>query len=144
MSHDQVEARPGSYGKMILAGLFLVVLAFVCLWFGSPARTGGMPVPIFAWTFSVLFAIGFILGAMGLIGADVGYPAFVSGLVLYFIVGALVAVFMYVTRNQIGMGTISDADTAGFWAHWIRIMAMWPYELITRAGVMGYNFGDQL
>lgn len=145
MTNAQVEPRRGGYEKKILVGLVLIVLAFASLWLGSPDRTGGGAANMtYAWIFTFLFALGFIVGSMGLMGAERDYPALISGLVLYFIVGALIAVFMYVTRSGVGGQTLVDADTPGFWAHWLRVMAMWPYELVAKAGIMGYAPYDQL
>jgi hypothetical protein len=144
MANAQVEPQRGGYEKKILVGLVLIVLAFISLWLGSPARTGTDPNMVYAWIFTFLFALGFIIGSMGLMGAERDYPALVSGLVLYFIVGALIAVFLYVTKSGVSGQTLSDVDTPGFWAHWLRVMAMWPYELISRAGLMGYMATDSL
>jgi hypothetical protein len=136
--------RGGGYGQKILIGLVLIVAAFVLLWWGSPDRTGGEPPPAAVWGFCLLFALGFIIGSMGLMGAERDYPALVSGLVLYFIVGALVAVILYVSRNQLGMVTLGDVDSSAFWMYWLKVMALWPYELLARAGFMGYSLLDQL
>lgn len=144
MAGAQVERQGGGYGTKILVGLVLIVLAFVSLWLGSPTRTGTDPNMAYAWVFTGLFALGFIIGSMGLMGAERDYPALISGLVLYFIVGALVAVFLYVTKTGVSSYTITDADTPGFWAHWLKVMAMWPYELVSRAGLMGFTATDSL
>ncbi len=126
--------------ERILLGLALIMLGLVVLWYGSPARTGaGEPIAAAAWAFSILFALGFIVGSMGLMGAESDYPAFVSGLVLYLIVGALVAVFLYVHSEGIGDWSLYDADTPGFWANWVKVAIAWPLELIKTAGVLGYD-----
>jgi hypothetical protein len=124
----------------ILFGLVIILLSVIVLWYGSPARTGaGEAITATVWGFSILFALGFIITSMGLMGAETDYPAFVSGLVLYFIVGALVAVFLYVRMEGIGEWTLYDADTPGFWAHWVRVAATWPLELVRTSGLLGYD-----
>jgi hypothetical protein len=136
------QKKSGGFAQKIVIGLVLILAAFVVLWWGSPNRTGAEAAPAVVWTFSLLFALGFIVGSMGLMGAEKDYPAFVSGLVLYFIVGALVSVFLYVSRNQIGMITITDADSADFWVYWLKVTALWPYHLLAQAGVLGYSLLD--
>ncbi len=138
MADEQVVTQGGGYRQKILLGFLFLAASVVCLWYGSPARTGGDPLMVFVWAFTMLFALGFIFTSMGLMGADRDYPAFVSGLVLYFIVGALVAVFLYVSGNDLGLLTLSDADNPSFWFHWLRVLAMWPFELAVRAELLGY------
>ena len=145
MSDKSSETKAsGGYAQKIVVGLVLIAAAFAVLWWASPARTGNVPPPAVVWTFSLLFALGFIIGSMGLLGAERGYPAFVSGLVLYFIVGALVSVFLYVSRNQIGMVTLTDADSADFWIYWLKVTALWPYQLLATSGALGYSLLDML
>jgi hypothetical protein len=134
----------GGYQQKVLIGVVMLGLAFGSLWYGSPARTGNDPNIAYAWIFSLFVALGFIFLSMGLMGAERDYPALLSGLVLYFIVGALLAVFLYVNRSGVGGQTITDADQPAFWAYWIKVMALWPYELVSRAGILGYAPYDQL
>jgi hypothetical protein len=138
----ETPARSGRYQQKILLGLVLIGLAFASLWLGSPDRTQTDPEPIYIWTFVLLFALGFALGTMGLMGAERDYPALLSGIVLYFIIGALVSVLLYTTGTQVGSISLVDADSGRFWAYWSRVAATWPYELLARAGVMGYTTFD--
>lgn len=138
MDHEHAVDDSGRYRRKILLGFVLLGASVLCLWYGSPVRTGAEPMTAFVGAFSLLFALGFIFTSMGLMGAEKDYPALVSGLVLYFIVGALVAVFLYVSANDLGLLTVSDADNPAFWFHWIRVMALWPFELVARSGFLGY------
>jgi len=129
------------FAERVILGLFIILVGVASLWYGSPARTGASePIPAFAYTFVFLFAIGFIIGAMGLMGAEHDYPALLSGLVLYFVVGALVAVFMAVGGSTLDGYTLEDAGEPTFWIRWIRVAAIWPLELVRRAGVFGYYY----
>ena len=126
--------------ERILLGLLLIIIGLIALWYGSPARTGeAEPVPVLTWTFVMFFALGFIIGSMGLLGSEDDYPAFVSGLVLYFIVGALIAVFLYVRGYGIGEWTVYDADQPDFWVSWIKLATLWPLELVRASGLLGYD-----
>jgi hypothetical protein len=128
------------YADRLLIGMFLILCGVAALWYGSPARTGaGEPIAAFAYAFVFLFALGFVIFSMALLGSEDDYPAFLSGLVLYFIVGALVAVFLYVTRRDIGFFTLDDAADPRFWAYWFRVGATWPLELVIRAELLGYE-----
>ncbi len=128
------------YMDRILIGIILILLGFLLLWYGSPARSpAAEPNPIFAWAFVLFFALGFIIGSMALLGSEDQYPAFLSGMVLYFIIGGLIAVILYVTGNGIGGWTLYDADNPGFWAAWGRLIVAWPLELIRSVGVLGYG-----
>jgi hypothetical protein len=138
VTHDSVQPAGRSNQRRLLLGLVFFVLSFACLWLGSPAHTGGDANLALVWGFNLLFALGFIITAMALMGAERDYPALVSGLVLYFIVGALVCVFLYVTETQVGGISLVDANTPGFWSHWLLVAATWPFELIARAGLLDY------
>lgn len=128
------------YMNRVLLGLILILTSLVVLWLGSPDRTGELFAnPVFGYAFLVLFALGFIIGAMGLLGAEDDYPALLSGLVLYFIAGGLIAVFLYVSQRGVDRFTLDDAAQSGFWAHWVRVAAMWPLELVQQADVLGYG-----
>jgi len=144
MSHHQghnapekPEPRRGRYVQKIVLGLLLIAIAFICLWYGSPVRTGDALQP-FVWGFIGLFAVGFIFLSMGLMGAEDDYPALLSGFVLYFIVGALIAVILYIRGGDLSPVTLGDVDSADFWRHWLRVAATWPFELIARAGILGF------
>jgi hypothetical protein len=127
------------YLDRVLIGLLLMGASGFVLWYGSPLRAApSEPDPLYAHGFVALFALGFVIGSMGLLGADKDYPALLSSFVLYFLIGALLAVFFYVRREGVGPHTLEDADTAAFWAHWVRFMAEWPLELVKMAGLLGY------
>ena len=102
-------------------------------------RTGQEGVQAVAWIFSMLFAVGFAFGTMGLIGYDREYQALLSGLVLYFIIGALVAVFYYTSGTQVGAISITDADSFTFWTYWMRFLATWPFQIVVKTGFLGYD-----
>ena len=127
------------FAQRFTLGFALIIVSLVILVFGSPERTGADPSPALAVAFCVVFAIGFIVAAMALMGAEKDYPAFLSGLVLYFIVGALIAVFTYVNSSRLGLNTLDDAGTGAFWVYWIRYAAMWPIEVVRSAGILGYD-----
>jgi len=127
------------YAQRLILGIALIVVSLIILWFGSPSRTGLDPSPTLAVVFSVVFAIGFIVGAMGLMGMEKDYPALLSGLVLYFIVGGLIAVFTYVNSSRLGLNTLDEAGTTSFWVYWIRFAALWPLEVVRALGVLGYD-----
>lgn len=126
------------YMERMLIGLGLIILSFGPLYLGSPLRTGEVEAnPAFVYLFCLLFAVGFIIGAMGLLASKDDYPGLLSGLVLYFMVGALVAVLLYVKKE--GDWTLDEAGDPGFWAFWLRRMALWPLELIRMTGFLGYR-----
>jgi hypothetical protein len=123
-----------------LLGLFFILVSLLLLWLGSAARTGEpFASALFGYAFAVVFAVGFIVAAMGLLGAKDDYPALLSGLVLYFIVGGLIAVFLYVSQRGVDRFTLDDAARPGFWAHWTRSAALWPLELVQQADLLGYS-----
>ncbi len=129
------------YFDRILIGLLLIMAAFLVLWYGSPYRTGNYdPSPAFGWGFLMLFAIGFIVGTMGLLGQADDYPALLSGLVLYLIVGGVIAVFIFAQGDRLSSWTLEDARYGAFWAHWFRVAATWPLELVQRATFLGYPY----
>ena len=128
------------YVKRLLIGLVFVFCSLVALWIGSPARTGaGEPSLVAALAFVFLFALGFIFVAMGFLGIKDDYPGMLSGLVLYFMVGALISVFLYVRSTPMGPLTLEDAAKGAFWLKWARVTAMWPLELVQRAEILDYH-----
>ncbi len=122
----------------IMIGLLFMFASVFVLWYGSPARTG-VADPLYSYGFVLLFAVGFMIGSMGLMGASDDYPALLSGFVLYFMVGALIAVFMYVSGNGVGRWTLDDADSSAFWAHWMKFVAFWPLRVVGLLDFMGYK-----
>jgi hypothetical protein len=128
------------YMQRIVLGLAIILASFVVLWFGSPDRLGAVETSsAYGLAYVIIFAIGFILAAMGLMGMEDDYPALLSGLVLYFIVGAVIAIVIYFGQNAgFGATSLEDAGTSGFWFYWLRVAATWPLELVQRAGLFGY------
>jgi len=126
------------YAQRMLIGLALILVGLGLLVLGSPDRTGQLDAnPAFVYGFVFCFALGFIICSMGLLGAKDDYPGLLSSFVLYFIVGALIAVFLYVKRE--GQWTLAEADDPNFWAFWLRRMALWPLELVRLTGFLGYR-----
>lgn len=126
------------YMDRVMIGLILVIVSIVCLFLGSPHRTGGFdPSMGLVYGFAIFFALGFIFLSMGILGLKDDYPALLSGFVLYFMVGGLIAIFLYVNTNA--TWRLADADDARFWLYWTRIMAMWPFELVQMTGILGYH-----
>jgi putative effector of murein hydrolase LrgA (UPF0299 family) len=122
----------------ILIGIILMFISVGCLWWGSPVHTGSVrPIPGMMYAFVVLFALGFMFAAMGLLAMKDDYAALLSAFVLYFMIGGLIAVMMYV--NGRGQWSLAEAESPTFWAYWIRMMAMWPLELVKMMGWLGYR-----
>jgi hypothetical protein len=127
------------YAQRIVLGLVVILASFVVLWFGSPDRMGfANPSPAFALAFVIVFAIGFILASMGVLGMKDDYPALLSGLVLYFIVGAMVAIVIYMGGTDIGSQSLVDWGDPSFWVHWIRVGGTWPLVLVQKADLFGW------
>jgi hypothetical protein len=126
--------------QRFLLGLVFMLLAFLILWWGSPVRTQqALPEPTYALVFVLIFAIGFIVASMAVLGMKSDYPGFLSGVVLYFMVGALVSVVLYVTSTEVGRISLEDSANPDFWMHWVRVSATWPLEFVQRAGLWGYD-----
>jgi hypothetical protein len=131
------------YAQRVILGLAIIFASFILLWFASPDRTGiADPSPVVGLVFVAIFAVGFIVGSMGLLGMKDDYPALLSGLVLYFIVGALVALLLYMAAGGIGPNALADWGDPNFWIHWIRVGATWPLVLVQRADLFGYAVLD--
>jgi hypothetical protein len=129
-----------TYAQRFLFGLVLMLASFLILWWGSPLRTGaGRPELLYALAFNFVFALGFILAATAALGMKADYPGFLSGVVLYFMVGALVSVMLYVSGTQVGPISLEDAAHSEFWMQWVRVTALWPLELVQRAELMDYH-----
>lgn len=127
------------YVQRVGLGIVLIVISFVVLWLGSPDRTGADPNSASALLFVGLFAIGFIVGAMGLMGSESDYPSLLSGLVLYLIVGALIAVYLYTSSTQVGRISLQDADDPTFWTYWLRVAVTWPLEIVRKLDLWGWG-----
>jgi hypothetical protein len=126
--------------QRLLVGLILMIASFFLLWWGSPVQTGtGHPELVFGLAFNLVFALGFILASMALLGLKNDYPGFLSGVVFYFMVGALISVALYVSGTQVGPISLEDAAHPEFWLSWIRVTALWPLELVRQAGIMDYQ-----
>lgn len=126
--------------QRLLLGLILIAASFALLWWGSPLRAGaGQPEPIFAIAYVVVFGLGFVVAAMAILGMKADYPGFLSGVVLYFMVGAMVSVVLYVTGTEVGRISLEDAAHAEFWTSWVRVAATWPLEFVRRAELWGYE-----
>jgi hypothetical protein len=124
----------------ILIGFLLVLVSGFVLWYGSPLRRPlAPPDTLYPAAFVTLFALGFIVAGVGLLGFESDYPAFLSTSVLYFLVGGLLAVVIFIRQEGVGLYTLDDANTAGFWTHWVRIAVMWPFELVRMADFLSYG-----
>lgn len=122
----------------LLIGIILIIGAFACLWWGSPARTGTFEPQVgLTYLYLVLFAVGFIFVAVGLMGGEHDYSSLMSGLVLYFMIGLLIAAILYVRRE--GQWSLAEADNPAFWTQWLRIAATWPLQLVKLTGILGYR-----
>ena len=125
------------YLQRILVGLILMILGFAALYLGSPMQTGyGEPNMAYAYAYVLLFALGFMLLAMGLLALQ-GYPGMLSSFVLYFIVGALVALIRYVMYE--GEFSLVDAGDPVFWMQMLKRMALWPLEIVRMSGIFEYR-----
>ena len=127
------------YASRVLVGLMFIAAGILVLWYGSPDHTGIRDaLPIYYYGFVGLFAVGFIIASMGLLGADENYPALLSGFVLYFMIGGLVVVFLYVGASGLAGYTLGSAGDPTFWRLVVGTATMWPWELVQRMGIFGY------
>jgi hypothetical protein len=128
------------YLDRFLIGIVLILVSFVTLWFGSPYRTNTFEVnPMVVNAYIILFALGFVFVSMGVLAMEDGYPAFLSGAVLYFMIGGLIASILYI--NQEGGFTLAELGDPLFWSYWIKRMAMWPMHIVEMTGMLGYQAG---
>ena len=126
------------YLNRILIGLLLIASSIGVLYWGSPARSGMMdPHPKLSLLFVVLFALGFIFMAMGALGMKDDYPGFASGLVLYFMVGGLIAIVF--ATDESNTWRLEDASDPAFWAYWVQIAAQWPILVAKKFNLLGYG-----
>lgn len=125
------------YITRMLVGLILAAGGFVLLWYGSPDRIGGNGDPRLMYAFVLLFAIGFMIGTMGLLGAESDYPALLSSFVLYVMVGALVAIFHYSSTGNFAGYTLDQIGDPAFWFTALRYAFLWPLEVVATFGLFG-------
>ena len=124
-----------------LTGAVLILISVLLLWWGSPNRTGALQIePAWAYGFLICFAIGFVLFSMAALGTEGAYPALLSGVVLYFIVGALVAVFAYVRGAGLSPYSLNDAGSSAFWIDFLRMAALWPLVLVKQFNIFGWGY----
>lgn len=127
-----------SFQVRILTGLILLLTSVFALWYGSPARLLEGDTR-FAYAFLLLFAIGFVLFSMGVMGTEGAYPALLSGFVLYFIVGGLITVFIYLTGSGLTQYTLSEAGNPLFWREAARLSALWPIYIVQTLGIFQWD-----
>lgn len=127
-----------SFQVRILTGLILLITSGAVLWYGSPARLLHGDAR-FAYAFLLLFAIGFMLFSMGILGTEGAYPALLSGFVLYFIVGGLITVFIYLTGSGLAQYTLSEAGNPLFWREAARLSALWPIYIVQTLGIFEWD-----
>lgn len=129
-----------SYRDRALVGLMLIFISIFILYYGSPMRTGvSMPDERWAYSFLGVFTLGFTLFTMGVLGHQDAYTAFVSGFVLYLLVGGVITLTLYVTQNGIHTYTLDDAGEAAFWFEFMRLTITWPLRLVQLANLMGWG-----
>lgn len=127
-----------SFQIRILSGIVLLLISVFVLWFGSPARMlhGDRR---FAFAFLLIFAIGFVLFSMGILGTEGTYPALLSGFVLYFIVGGLITVFIYLTGSGLAQYSLTEAGEPYFWRESARLSALWPLYIVQTLGIFQWD-----
>ena len=126
------------YLNRVLIGLIFIAASIGVLYLGSPERSGLLdPHPKLSLVFVLLFAIGFIFVAMGALGMKDDYPGFASGLVLYFMVGGLIAIVF--ATDESNTWRLEEAGDPGFWAYWFKIAAQWPVLLAKKFNILGYG-----
>lgn len=127
-----------SFQIRILTGLILIITSVALLWYGSPARLLQGDTR-FAYGFLMVFAIGFVLFSMGILGTQGAYPALLSGFVLYFIVGGLITVFIYLTGSGLTQYSLSEAGNPLFWREASRLAALWPIYIVQTLGIFQWD-----
>jgi hypothetical protein len=127
------------YLERITIGLGLLFGAFGILFFGSPARQGFVETNMaYVYAYVLLFAMGFIFFTVGLLGFQ-DYPGYLSSLVLYMIVGAVITIVRYVVFE--GTFSLADGNDPNFWMMLVRRMVLWPIEIVRYTGIFGYKIG---
>jgi hypothetical protein len=129
-----------NYRDRALVGLLLLLASVGLLWFGSPDRIGlDATPPGVIIGFVGLFALGFIIFSMAILGTEDAYPAFLSGLVLYFLVGALFSVFSYFSGSNLVGYSLQDVGNRFFWIEFGRFTALWPLKLVQTLQILGWD-----
>lgn len=129
-----------SYQGRAIIGLLLLFASFGILFYGSPARTGiSAPDPIWPYSFVGVFALGFTLFTMGILGHQDAYTAFVSGFVLYLLIGGVITMTLYVTNRGVLMYSLEDAANPAFWGEAMRVSILWPLTLVQLTGFFGWE-----
>ena len=113
----------------ILTGILFILASVAALWYGSPSRQLHGDTR-YLYAFLLIFALGFVLFSMGILGTEGAYPALLSGFVLYFIVGGMITVLIYVTGSGLAQYTLTEAGEPYFWREAARLSAMWPIYIV--------------
>jgi hypothetical protein len=130
-----------TYQARAVFGLLLIAISLIVLWWGSPDRTATIETyPQYAYAFLGLFAVGFILTSMAVLGTEGAYPALLSGFVLYFIVGALLTVFVYVKGDGLAGYGLGQVGSPTFWRTAGKLAALWPLHLVQEADLFGWEY----
>ena len=129
-----------NYRDRALVGLLLLLASVGVLIYGSPDRLGIDATPVgIVLGFVALFALGFIIFSMAILGTEDAYPAFLSGFVLYFIVGCLFGVFSYVSGSSLVGYSLQDVGNSAFWIEFGRFAALWPLKLVQTLQLLGWQ-----
>ncbi|MCC7020014.1 MAG: hypothetical protein IT332_09685 [Ardenticatenales bacterium] len=129
-----------SYQSRAIVGLLLIFASFGILFYISPARTGiSAPEDVWVYGFIGLFALGFMLFSMGILGHQDAYTAFVSGFVLYLLVGGAITLTLYITGNGIHQYSLEDAANPAFWGEAMRLSILWPLTIVQLTGFWGWE-----
>lgn len=129
-----------SYQARAASGMILIAASLLALWWGSPDHMPTLEThPEYAYAFLGLFAVGFILFSMAALGTQGAYPALLSGFVLYFMVGGLLTVYVYVAGDGISGYSLGHVGGASFWRTAAKLAALWPLHLVQKAGLFGWD-----
>lgn len=129
-----------SYQIRAATGLILIAASLTALWWGSPNRMPTIEThPEYAYAFLGLFAIGFILFSMAALGTQGAYPALLSGFVLYFMIGGLLSVYVYISGDGIAGYSLGQVGGSAFWRTAAKLAATWPLHLVQKIGLFGWD-----
>lgn len=133
------------YRDRTLFGFLLILVSIAVLYWGSPMRTGSSTQePVYAYTFIGLFALGFSIFTMGVLGHEDAYTAFISGFVLYVLVGFVITLILYITNNGIHQYALEDVGSSAFWNEFGRLTITWPLRLVQLSGFLGWTAAEGL